>query len=167
MGKEQRNMKVAGKGIVAKGLNLLLPLVGITLMAVYEYCDTSCSFIKGSFMGIDLKWVGIIYMIVLFASAFAVRGPFGGMTIHFRTIIISAAVGVEFFLIGWQIVKDIYCPFCLAFSLCVFILFAINFASMKKKLVLASMVAAVIGFALFFEGQAAPRFDLSRVGRVL
>jgi len=38
---------------------------------------------------------------------------------------------------------------------------------MNKKLVLASMVAAVIGFALFFEGQAAPIFDLSRVGGVL
>jgi len=155
------NLKVAGNHIITKILNIVLSLAGITLMLVYEYCDTSCSYLKGTFMGIDLKWVGIIYMIVLFASTFSVRGSFDKMAVHFRAILISAATGVEFFLIGWQIVKNTYCPFCLAFSACVFILFGINFTSMNKKLMVASILVALLGFTLFFEGQVGPRYDLS------
>ena len=52
------NRKIAGNHIITKILNIVLPLAGITLMLVYEYCDTSCLYLKGTFMGIDLKWVG-------------------------------------------------------------------------------------------------------------
>ncbi|MCX5810323.1 MAG: hypothetical protein NTX36_13315 [Proteobacteria bacterium] len=158
------NLKVAGNHIITKILNIVLPLAGITLMLVYEYCDTSCLYLKGTFMGIDLKWVGITYMIILFASAFSVRGSFDQMAAHFRTILISAAVGVEFFLIGWQIANNTYCLFCLAFSACIFILFGLNFPSMNKKLMVVSILAALLGFILFFEGQVGPRYDLAISG---
>lgn len=155
-----REMKVAGNRIVIKVLNIFLPLAGIALMLFYEYCDTSCLYLKGTFMGIDLKWVGVIYMIVLLTSTFSLWGSYIVIAGHCRTVLISAATGVEFFLIGWQIVKDTYCPFCLAFSACIFILLGINLTSMNKKLMLISMVVAVLGFMLFFEGQTAPRYDL-------
>jgi hypothetical protein len=155
------NMKIAGNHIITKILNIVLPLIGIALMLAYEYCDTSCLYLKGAFMGIDLKWVGIVYMIILFASTFSVRGSFVQMAAHFRTILISAATGVEFFLIGWQIANNTYCPFCLAFSACVFIVFGINVTSMNKKLMIVSILAAFLGFTLFFEGQVGPRYDLS------
>jgi len=155
------NMKIAGNQTITKILNIVLPLIGIILMFTYEYCDTSCLYLKGTFMGIDLKWAGIIYMIVLLASMFFVRRSFDRMAAHFRTILISAAVGVEFFLIGWQIANNTYCPFCLAFGACIFILFGLNFQSMNKKLVVASILAALLGFNLFFEGQVGPLYDLS------
>jgi len=155
------NMKIAGNHIITKILNIVLPLIGIALMLAYEYCDTSCLYLKGTFMRIDLKWVGIVYMIILFASTFSVRGSFVQMAAHFRTILISAATGVEFFLIGWQIANNTYCPFCLAFSACVFIVFGINVTSMNKKLMIVSILAAFLGFTLFFEGQVGPRYDLS------
>lgn len=156
-----RELKIAGNHVITKTLNIFLPLIGIGLMLVYDYCDTSCSYLKGSFLGIDLKWVGVIYMAVLFLSAF-VRGESSvSLVAHGRTILISAAVGVEIFLIGWQVVKDTYCPFCLAFSACVFVLFGINIASMNRWVMVASILAGLLGFTLFFEGQLAPRFDLS------
>lgn len=154
------NLKVAGNHAFTKSLNVLLPLIGIGLMLTYEYCDTSCSYLKGSFLGIDLKWVGVIYMGILFFSAFIVGGAYTLLIAHTRTILIAAAVGVEFFLIGFQIVKDTYCPFCIAFSVCVFILFGINYKSMNKWIMAASVFAGLLGFTLFFEGQVAPRFDL-------
>jgi hypothetical protein len=154
------DMKVAGSHIITKILNIVLPMTGIILMLAYEYCDTSCLYLKGTFLGIDLKWVGVIYMIVLFASTFSLRGSLARLAGHFRTVLISAAVGVEFFLIGWQIVKDIYCPFCLAFSACIFILFGINFTSMNRKVMALSIVAALLGFTLLFQGQIGPRYDL-------
>jgi hypothetical protein len=154
------NLKVAGNHIVTKTLNALLPLIGIGLMLVYEYCDTSCAYLKGTFLGIDLKWVGVIYMAILFFGAFWHHDTAGPLINHARTILISAAVGVELFLIGFQVVKDTYCPFCLAFSVCIFILFGINCSSMNKWIMAASIVAGLLGFTLFFDGQVAPRFDL-------
>jgi hypothetical protein len=154
------DLKIAGNHIITKSLNVLLPLIGIGLMLVYEYCDTSCSYLKGSLLGIDLKWVGVIYMSILFISAFFAEESSALLTVHLRTILISAAVGVEFFLIGFQVVKDTYCPFCLAFSACVFILFGINYQSMNKWVMAVSVLAGLLGFTVFFEGQLGPRFDL-------
>lgn len=151
---------IAGRNIITKALNVLLPIVGIGLMLVYVYCDTSCSYLKGSFLGIDLKWLGTIYMVALFLSAFHCE-DFAVSTVgHIRTIMVSAAVGAEFFLTGFQVVKETFCPFCLAFSVCIFILFGINFKSMNKRFMIASILAGLIGFILFFEGQVNPTFDL-------
>ncbi len=155
------DLKIAGNHIITKSLNVLLPLMGIGLMLVYDYCDTSCSYLKGSFLGIDLKWVGVIYMGILLLSAFVGGWSSAPLVGHTRTVLISAAVGVELFLIGWQIVKDTYCPFCIAFSVCIFILFGINYKLMNKSVMVASMLAGLLGFTVFFEGKVAPRFDIS------
>jgi hypothetical protein len=154
------DLKIAGSHIITKSLNVLLPLIGIGLMLVYEYCDTSCSYLKGSILGIDLKWVGVIYMGILFLGAFFGGWSSAPLVGHMRTILISAPVGVEFFLIGFQVVQDTYCLFCLAFSVCIFILFGINYKFMNKWIMVASVIAGFLGFTVFFEGKVAPRFDL-------
>ncbi|MCX5805089.1 MAG: hypothetical protein NT010_03320 [Proteobacteria bacterium] len=71
-----------------------------------------------------------------------------------------SAAGVALHLIGFQVLKNVDCPFCLAFSTCIFILFGINYTSLDKRLVVVS-AAALPGFAIFFEGQVAARYDLS------
>lgn len=154
------DLKIAGNHVIAKCFNVVLPIIGITLMLMYEYCDTSCSYLKGSFLGTDLRWVGVIYMAMLFLSTFAGAKLFAIPVAHVRTSLISAAVGVEFFLIGFQIVNDTYCTLCLAFSACIFVLFGINLGSMNRWIMASSVFAGLLGFALFFEGQAGPRFDL-------
>lgn len=154
------NMKIAGDHVVSKTLNVILPLVGIGLMLAYDYCDTSCVYLRGSFFGIDLKWVGIIYMGILLLSALRWKDCASPLPGHLRTVLMSAAVGVEFYLIGWQVAKDTYCPFCLAFSACIFILFGINYRSMNRWIMVASVFAGLLGFTLFFDGQVGPRFDL-------
>lgn len=50
-------------------LTIALSLIGIGLMAYYDYCDTTCSYLKGDIFGIDLKWVGIFYVSVVIAFA--------------------------------------------------------------------------------------------------
>lgn len=101
-------------------ITILLSLIGIGIMAYYDYCDTECSYLKGDIWGIDLKWVGIAYMtaVIIFAtfnqSAF-VRG------------LLAAGLGVEVHLYAFQIQNDVYCPFCLAFSLTLILSFIINY----------------------------------------
>lgn len=156
-----KNTRIFGNHAVTKTLNIIVPIIGIIAVAYYIYCDTACSSLKGTILGIDLKYTGILYMSFLLASAFFAGEPFGRYINFLRTLALSAGVGSEFILIGFQVVHNIYCPFCIVFSICIFILFGINFKSMDKKLMLVSVLAGFLGFALFFEGQVIPRYDLS------
>lgn len=101
-------------------LTILLALVGIGIMAYYDYCDTACSYLKGDILGIDLKYVGIMYMAVIIAFA-----AFKQM--NFVRALLAAGLGVEVYLYYFQIENEIYCPFCLAFSILLILSFLINY----------------------------------------
>jgi|WetSurMetagenome_2_1015567.scaffolds.fasta_scaffold00151_3 uncharacterized membrane protein len=155
------NNKIAGNHVIVKALNILLPLAGAGIMYFYEYCDTACASIKGTFLGIDLKYTGMLFMAALLITAFLNGKSIGRHINNLRTLMISSAIGAEFILIRFQVVNDVYCQYCLVFATSVFVLFAVNFTSMNKKLMAASMVAGIAGFMLFFKGQVVPLFDLS------
>lgn len=90
-------------------LTIVLALAGIGIMAYYDYCDTACSYLKGDILGIDLKWVGMVFMAAVIVFA-AFRQT------AFVRILLAAGLGVEVHLYAFQVQNDIYCPFCLAFS---------------------------------------------------
>jgi thiol-disulfide isomerase/thioredoxin len=89
-------------------------------MAYYDYCDTACSYLKGDILGIDLKYVGMIYMAGIIAFA-----AFKQM--NYVRAMLAAGLGVEVYLYYFQIENDIYCPFCLAFSIMLILSFLINY----------------------------------------
>jgi len=101
-------------------ITIALALIGIGLMAYYDYCATACSYLQGDILGMDLKWVGITYMsaIILFAA-------FKQMS--FVRALLAAGLGVEVYLYYFQIENDVYCPFCLAFSVMLILSFLINY----------------------------------------
>ena len=101
-------------------ITIALALIGIGLMAYYDYCDTACSYLQGDILGIDLKWVGVAYMsvIIIFAA-------FKQMS--FVRALLAAGLGVEVYLYYFQIENDVYCPFCLAFSVMLISSFLINY----------------------------------------
>jgi len=51
-------------------LTVILAFIGIGLMIFYTICDTSCSYLRGDLFGIDLKYVGVGYMLALIVLAF-------------------------------------------------------------------------------------------------
>jgi len=57
------------KDKLLKIVNIAFPLVGIGLMIGYKACDTFCSYLQGTFLGVDLKIVGILFMVTLLAAA--------------------------------------------------------------------------------------------------
>jgi hypothetical protein len=73
-------------------------------------------------------------------------------------MMLSGALGGEVLLVRFQIVHDIYCPFCLAFGLCIVVLCAANFMKMNKYLALGAFLVGVAAFALFFEGSVLPLY---------
>lgn len=97
-----------------------LSLIGIVIMAYYDYCDTTCSYLKGDIFGIDLKFVGIAYMAVIIAfTAFK--------QMNYVRALLAAGLGVEVHLYAFQVQNDVYCPFCLAFSIMLILSFIINY----------------------------------------
>ena len=101
-------------------ITIVLSLIGIGLMAYYDYCDTACSYLKGDIWGIDLKWLGIAYMTAIIAFAAFKQTPF-------VRALLAAGMGVEVHLYAFQMQNDVYCPFCLAFSVMLILSFIINY----------------------------------------
>lgn len=101
-------------------ITILLALVGIALMVFYEVCDTSCSYLQGDVWGIDLKWIGIAYMLSILGFAVFKQVPF-------VLVLLAAGLGVEMHLLFFQVQNDVYCPFCLAFALMVMAAFIVNY----------------------------------------
>jgi len=99
---------------------IILALAGIGLMVFYAACDTACRYLKGDIWGIDLKWIGSAYMIALIGFAAFKQSPF-------VRALLAAGLGVEVHLYAFQVQNDVYCPFCLAFSVMVIAAFIINY----------------------------------------
>jgi len=143
---------------ISKWTNIAIPVIGIGLLIFYEVCDTSCSSLRGTFLGIDLKIVGILFMVALLAMLPLGKTRFSSPVDHLRTIMLAGAVGGEVLLVRFQIVNDTYCPFCLAFGLCVLALFAMHFPRMHKYLAAAAFGAGIVSFWLFFKGSILPLY---------
>lgn len=140
-------------------INIIFPLVGLGLMIFYEICDTSCSYLTGTFLGINLKYVGIIFMASLLVMAFPPVSRFDLPVSHLRTVMLSSAVGGEILLVRFQVIHDTYCQFCLAFGLCVVVLFAANFQRENKILTSVSFLGGIVAFLFFFEGAILPLYS--------
>ena len=101
-------------------ITIALSMIGIGLMAYYDYCDSACSYLRGNICGFDLKWVGIAYMTAIIVFA-AFRQN------YFVRSLLAAGLGVEVHLYAFQVQNDVYCPFCLAFSVMLILSFIINY----------------------------------------
>ena len=101
-------------------MTIALSFIGIVLMMYYDYCGTACSYLRGDIWGIDLKWVGIAYMTAIIVFAAFRQTPF-------VRALLAAGLGVEVHLYAFQVQNDVYCPFCLAFSIMLVTSFIINY----------------------------------------
>ena len=141
-----------------KILNIVLPVIGMGVIIYYKVCDTVCAYISGSFLGIDLKIIGILFMAVLLILTIPAVSSFKAPVGHLRTMMLAGAMGGEVILFRFQVVHETFCPFCLAFGLCLLILFAIHFRVMNKHLAGACFLAGIGAFALFFRGSILPLY---------
>ena len=143
---------------VLKITNAAFPIIGVGLMIFYGVCETSCSYLHGSFLGLDLKVIGILYMAALLALILPPASRWAAPVRHLRTLLLSGALGGEILLVRFQVVHDTYCLFCLGFGSCILILFAANFTKMNKYLALCAFLAGIATFALFFKGSVLPLY---------
>lgn len=132
-------------------LNVILACIAVGLEIYYSLCGGSCSYLKGDLLGIPLQHVGIVYMACIVLLSLLKRDTL-------LLLLLSAGVGIEVYLVAFQIWYNTYCPYCLAFGAIVFILFLLNLSQDRKRLSLISMAIALILFSIFFQGSAAPSY---------
>jgi hypothetical protein len=139
-----------------KSINLFISLLGIGIVVFYTVCDQSCAYFKGSILSLDLKYFGILFMgLVIFMTFLKTRS--------LLLFLLSCAVGVEIYLVGFQVKTGVYCPYCLAFGVTIFSLFLLNFDSSKKIHAIIFTIFGLLVFSLLFEGSVTPVYggDLS------
>jgi hypothetical protein len=95
-------------------ISILLALTGIGIVVVYALCPGACSSLQGSMFGIDL------FMVTVIPFAFARED-------RLSLFLVSAGMGAECYLVGFQIYHDVYCSYCLAFGAVIGTLFVLHF----------------------------------------
>ena len=85
-------------------ITIALSLIAIVLMIYYDYCDTACRYLKGNIWGIDLKWVGIAYMLAIIIFAALRLSPF-------VKAMLAGGLGVEGTFICFSNTKQCLLPF--------------------------------------------------------
>ena len=126
-------------------LTVILALAGIIVIVAYHYCFGSCSSLKGDILGVDLKYLGILYMIAILILALTRRTLLCLLALAFGS-------GGEIFLIGYQIRSGVYCSYCLVFAAVVILALFVNFERSKKGLTALAAGAGLVFFLLFFSG---------------
>lgn len=152
--KKDRGMFGAVRARIRSGrpvVNIVLACAAVALEVYYSICGGSCSYLRGDLFGIGLQYIGIAYMgAIVLLTVLKLRG--------LLLVLLSAGVGIELYLVGFQVRYNTYCPYCLGFGAIVLLLFLLNFSNRRKKLSIISMAVALLLFSIFFEGSVTPTF---------
>ncbi|MCK9226766.1 MAG: hypothetical protein PHT96_00825 [Syntrophorhabdaceae bacterium] len=139
-------------------ITVILACIALGLEIYYSICAGSCSYLRGSIFGIDLQYAGIAYMVFIILLGVLKKD----ILLFF---IVSVGVGIEFYLIGFQVWYDTYCPYCLAFGGIIFLLYIVNFIKDRLFYSLFYMAMGLVVFALVFKGSVAPTYTYTFLRR--
>lgn len=133
-------------------INIVLLLIGVGVVIFYTLCGDTCTYLQGGIFGIELQYLGIIYVGILILFNILRKDLM-------ILILLSAGIGVELFLVGYQIIHNTYCPYCLIFAAIIFIQFLLNIDGSKKLLIMVCVVLGFFSFFIFFQGSAFPVYS--------
>jgi len=140
-------------------VNIIFLLVGVGVVIFYTLCGDSCTYLQGGMFGIDLQYLGMAYVVVLIVSNILKRDLI-------ILMLLSAGIGAEFFLVGYQIVHNTYCPYCLVFAAIIVMQFLFNMNVSKKLLISVFIALGFFSFFIFFKGSAFPVYGGMKIQNV-
>ena len=132
-------------------LNVMLACIAVALEVYYSICGDACSYLSGNLFGIGLQYIGIAFMALVILLSIIKKDLF-------LVSALSAGVGVEVYLVGFQVWYNTYCTYCLAFGGIIMVMFFLNLRKTLTKIAIISAVLAPILFAIFFKGSATPLY---------
>jgi uncharacterized membrane protein/thiol-disulfide isomerase/thioredoxin len=100
-------------------ITIILAAAGIGIMLYYKSCETACSYLQGDIFGIDLSYIGVVYMLIIIVLAAFSKMPY-------VRALLATGIGIELYLIAFQFREDVFCPYCLAFASVIIISFLLN-----------------------------------------
>ena len=130
---------------------IVLALIAIGIELYYMTCTSSCSYLRGDIFGIGLQYIGIAFMVVVIILSIIKKDLL-------LLTLLSTGVGVEIYLVGFQIWHNKYCLYCLLFGGVLVVQFLINLDWKKKKAVFLSMATALLLFPIVFHGSVTPLY---------
>ena len=132
-----------------RAINITLSLAAIILVVLYSLCGDSCTYLQGTLLGIDLRWAGVAFMVVVMVMSFLKK--------EFLLLsILAAGVGAETYLVGFQVYHGVYCPYCMLFGAILLILFVVNFRMLRVRQAALGVLGGFLIFLIFFEGMVTP-----------
>jgi protein-disulfide isomerase len=132
-------------------LTKMLVVLGAGIILIYTSCVDACLYLKGSIWGIDLKYIGLIFLLLILLLNLLKKDTL-------CLILLSLGLGGEIFLIGFQAVNAVYCPFCLSFDVVLIAMFVLNFDKTKITLILLSLLLGLIFVFFSFSGSTHPAY---------
>jgi thiol-disulfide isomerase/thioredoxin len=132
-------------------LNIALALCSIGIIIFNRFCSGICSYISGDLFGLDLRYLGLAFMTVIMVLSLVKNDLL-------LTMALSTGMGIEIYLVSFQIWFNTFCPYCLAFGGVLMLLFLLNIRKANIKEALLYALAGLVLFALFFNGSVTPAF---------
>ena len=130
-------------------VNIVLPLIVLGDMVLYNFCFSTCSFLKGDILGIDMKYVGLIIPLPLIALAFLKAD-----LLYLAAI--SFGAGGEIRLVAFQLASKVYCPYCLTAGAIIVFLFLFNLRQSRLILAVFCLLIGYLFFQAFLRASTAP-----------
>lgn len=124
---------------------------GIGIIFFYILCSDACRYLQGAIWGLDLKYLGLLFMAAVILLVVLKKDTL-------CLALISLGIGGEAFLIGYQIRNNTYCPFCLAFGCILILIFAVNFQKKQVPLISLMAIIGLLFLLLAFKGSITPAF---------
>jgi thiol:disulfide interchange protein DsbA len=132
-----------------RAINIILSLMAIILVVLYSVCGDSCTYLRGTLLGVDLRWAGVAFMAAVMIVSFLKKDIF-------LLVLLAAGVGAEIYLVGFQIYHGVYCPYCLLFGAILILLFIVNFRMPRVRQAALGLAGGFLVFLIFFEGMVTP-----------
>ncbi|MEN6615616.1 MAG: hypothetical protein ABFD12_03600 [Syntrophorhabdus sp.] len=136
-------------------ITIILALAAIGLEIYYSICADSCSYLRGDLVGIPLQYIGMAYMLFIILLSILKKDAL-------IFLLVSAGVGIEFYLIGFQVYSNTYCPYCLGFAAILFFFYFLTFQRQYLVPGFFLMAISLVLFAIFFKGSLIPTYTYTQ-----
>lgn len=137
----------------------IFPGLAILTLIGGQLCKTSCSFLEGDILGVDLNLFGGSFYALLFAAAVyrSISGPAVWITKAIAAAV-SVGMGGELIFIKFQVEHSTYCPKCLISGFFLLVMFFLMIPHLRKWLIILLVAAGALFTSFTFNGSVVPSY---------
>jgi hypothetical protein len=137
----------------------IFPALALITIIIGQICSTSCVFIHGDILGLNLDVFGIVfYSLLLLSFIFHKRIYPRDWLIKAITATVAAAVGAEIIFVKFMIQNNTYCPKCLISGFFLLTMFLIMVRRIKPWVVVLLILFGAVFTCFTFSGSVVPSY---------